>query len=235
MSRHFRKASIRQKGAHHPGTVTNRHRAVRLYTRFARRAGFRYDKPTIPAVCAFNEFMAETHKSPKSVRNVLCSLRTHFKMAHIKHSCMDSIQVANAIRALELQVCHIPNQKRPVNPESFTSLVRELQQDVNGDMLVLGVVIMFNAMLRQSNLFPHSVAAFDPHRHLCVKDIAVSANEAQLTVKWSKTLQIASDARTITLHRIRGSPLCPLRALRRAGAVRCDRSPNRPLLQYADG
>ena len=60
---------------------------------FARKAGFKYDRPTIPAVCAFIEYLAETYKSPKSVRSVLGCLRTHFRMAH---ECSQSPRNAGA-------------------------------------------------------------------------------------------------------------------------------------------
>ena len=235
MGKYFHKASSRQQGGHRPGTVANRHRALKMYVSFTHQAWYEYDSPTTPLVCAFIEYVAEIYKSPKSVRNVLGSLCTYFKLAEIPHLCMDTIQVSNALRSLDLQTRHVPNQKLPVLPKQLGRIVMTLQQGENSEMIALGVILMFAAMLRQSNLFPASTKRFDPTRHFCVKDITVTHDSAILRVKWSKTLQVASDARTITLRRISGSALCPIRALRRAEAVRRDAAPAAPLLQYTDG
>ena len=77
----------------------------------------------------------------------------------------------------------------------------------------------FFSFLRMSNLLPHAVAAFDVTRQLCRGDIFFSNTGATILLKWSKTLQIRREVRTIVIPDLGDSPSCPctlLKAMLRA-------------------
>ena len=102
-------------------------------------------------------------------------------------------------------------------------------------MVVLAIILMFQAFLRQSNLLPHSVALFDKTRQITVGDITDNGDQITIKVKWTKTQQVMGDRQVINLYAIPGSPLCPVSAYRRAQKGRHQVPLSAPLLSFEDG
>ena len=92
----------------------------------------------------------------------------------------------------------------------------------------------FFGFLRISNLAPHASREFDKTRHLTPNDVRFYKNYMEIDIKWSKTLQFRDKIHTLTLPRLKGSPLCPVKALQKALAVYTP-SYNDPLFQIFSG
>ena len=88
----------------------------------------------------------------------------------------------------------------------------------------------FFSFLRLSNFVPHSLATFDPAKHLTREDIFFQDKKAIILVKWSKTIQITSSAKLIHIP-ILNNDICPVRALRHLMAL-VPTATNSPLFQY---
>ena len=67
----------------------------------------------------------------------------------------------------------------------------------------------FFGFLRLSNLAPHSHLSFDPSRHVTGGDVIF----VKIILKWSKTNQNRNTAHVLSLPKIKGSNLCPHKAL----------------------
>ena len=151
------------------------------------------------------------------------------------HTPFMSLHVKNALKAVELQIRHVPDQKDAVTPKLLKNILCLIRKRSNGNMMALAIIIMFQAFLRQSNLLPRCVAAFDPTRQLTSSDVKVRGGVLSIQVKWSKTQQKLGDNREINLHSIPGSPLCPVAAFRAASMGRRRHTPDSPLITFRDG
>ena len=199
------------------------------------RTGLKYDEPTISHICTYIEFLAARRRCPKSVRNEISSIRTYLRMAGFSTTDVDSLQVQNALRALDLQVRHIPDQKDPASPKIVSQVVAVLMGKPNGPMLAYSVVLMFQGFLRQSNLLPRLVGEYDHTRQLAVQDVTVLSDHLSIKITWSKTAQRYGDARTMELYAITSSPLCPRHLHIVSQLTTPPRSGKSPLIRFKDG
>ena len=115
------------------------------------RTGLKYDNPSIAHICSYIEYLAQSCKCPKSVRNEISSIRTYMRMAGIPTAPVDSLQVNHALRALDIQVRHIPDQKLPATPHVVYEVVKYMTAQTHGYMLAYSAVLMFQGFLHQSN------------------------------------------------------------------------------------
>ena len=92
-------------------------------------------------------------------------------------------------------------------------------------------LVGFFGFLRLSNISPHSVASFDSSRHLTISDVFFTSKFLKIIIKWSKTLQTRDKVQVISLPRLKGSPICPHRALKEAVKL-YHPSPAAPLFQF---
>ena len=115
------------------------------------------------------------------------------------------------------------------------NLVKECNFIFGGKVFKAIFLMAFFGFLRISNLAPHAVRAFDPSRQLTPQDISFESNCMKIVIKWSKTLQTRDRTHVLTLPRLRASPLCPVRALKKAMAM-YNPTGNQPLFQvYSAG
>ena len=82
--------------------------------------------------------------------------------------------------------------------------------------VILKTVILagFFTFLHLSNLCPHSLASFDPSRHLMGADVLFTKQHVKLVIKWSKTMQTRDSAQILTLPHLVDKKLCPRSALK---------------------
>ena len=71
----------------------------------------------------------------------------------------------------------------------------------------------FYGFLRLSSLAPHSRLSFDPSRHITAGDVIFAKRFVKIILKWSKTNQNRNNAHVLSLPKIKGSTLCPHKAL----------------------
>jgi hypothetical protein len=76
----------------------------------------------------------------------------------------------------------------------------------------VAILLSYFGFLRQSNLAPRSSHLFDPSRHTRRRDITVSNLGLHIRLRWTKTLQAATQPQFIPVAAIPGSPLCPVAA-----------------------
>ena len=92
-------------------------------------------------------------------------------------------------------------------------------------------LLSFFSFLRLSNLVPHSCTGFSPLKHLARGDIIFKPGKILVLVKWSKTMQNNNQVKLISVPRIAGSPLCPVRAISNLLTL-TPKGSNLPLFQY---
>ena len=72
----------------------------------------------------------------------------------------------------------------------------------------------FFGFFRLSNLAPHSLAGFDPSRHLTGQDLFFTKKLVKILMKWSKTIQTRDVVQVVSLPKLKNKLICPFRALK---------------------
>ena len=99
--------------------------------------------------------------------------------------------------------------------EDLNALIRQCTFISHGSVFKSIFLTAFFGFYRISNLAPHSLTSFDVTRHLTLCDITFKSDCMQIAVNWSKTLKTRDRIHLVTLPRLPGSPLCPLKALKK--------------------
>ena len=101
--------------------------------------------------------------------------------------------------------------------------------------LTLALILMFLGFLRQSSVTPHTQATFDPTSDLTRGDLSPTPQGLAVTIKWAKTIQKASDLKTVLLPKTKDPLLCPVTAYNALLAYSGPAQPTSPLLTFKDG
>ena len=220
--------------AHRPGTQAGRASAVRLFLNFCRNVKVNYKRITYYHVCWFLEHLAAAAYTPGTISNILSHLRTYYKLASLHEAAWHHYRVGLALRAIAIADRRPLNSKDPATPQTLRAALAHINTLQHPRPIKLAVLLMFMAFLRQSNLAPPTVAKFDATRHLRPADITAKSDSLTIKVKWTKTIQKASDAKTIIVPATGDKDLCPVTAFNQY--VREYRPPAAgPLLLFPDG
>lgn len=228
------KALDRQKAAYRPGTQKNRNSAVNSLISFAVDMGFQYGNPSPEQLCAYIETLVLRPMTPNGIRGHISNLKAFFRNAGFSTRQFKSIQVTNALRAIAITVKHNPKVKHALEPNIIAQIVQVIDTYPQGHMVSFSVALMFTGFLRQSNLLPSSVKAFDPDRQVTCADVKLTNDLLTLDIKWSKTNQRFGESTILTISPMPNSPICPLSRYKRT-QPRASRLSTLPLIRFNDG
>lgn len=234
MAQLMEQAIRRQKQAYRPGTTANRQSAVNSLISFAVEMDFDYSSPSPEEICAYIESLVIRKMSPNAIKGHISSVKAFFRNAGMLTSPFETIQVMNAIRAVDLNVQHNPKTKVALSPEKISKIMTVLQSYQNGPMVAFAVSLMFTAFLRQSNLIPRTVKTFDPLRQITCSDVNLKKGLLQINIKWSKTNQKFGESNIVTVSQMPDSDICPVRAYIQTQPD-ADRKSHLPLIRFPDG
>ena len=112
---------------------------------------------------------------------------------------------------------HPSHQKLPITPVILLRIFSNLNMSCSFDASFWAIcLVAFSGMFRKSHLLPMSTSAFDATKQLTKDDFQFFTWGAQLTIRWSKTIQFRERVVRILLPLIPYSPLCPVTACSRA-------------------
>lgn len=230
----LRLASERQRLAYRPGTLKNRQSALKAFISFAVEMKFKYDDPAPEHICAYMEYLIQRGLSPGGIKNHISNLKGFFTNASISTLPFESKKVYNASRGIDLSLKHSPKIKVALKPDELAKIVKVIDTYEQGPMASFAIVIMFTALIRQSNILAKTVATFDPERQLtCNNVLLADGGLLQIDLRWSKTNQRFGESTIVTAAAIPGSTLCPVTRYIQTQDVERRRS-SLPLIRFAD-
>ena len=186
---------------------------------------------------SFGEFLLRTYTAPKSVLNVLSSVRRFHVELNLSPEVFDSLKFARWKRALFLTVRTCPMQALPLPfplLERLVGLARALGGE--GRAMAGFLTVAFHALARASTLLARSATSYDVTRLPTLADVTRMPSGFSLLLKWDKTHQVASQAFSVPLLRGgRGSTACPVRAVELLLQAAEGRGRDTPLFATASG
>ena len=185
---------------------------------------------TARVLLLFGEFLLRTYRAPKAVTNALSSVRTFHLMHDLPTGGCDSFHLSLFRRALPLTVRHVPFQAPPLPFGLLEDLCAgAVRRGPLGLVFRALLVSVFFSMGRLSSFVPAGPGRFDASRLPVRGDLRHSGRGFELQIKWGKAQQDASDAFWVPLLPYRGSPACPVVALRALTGLLAPLGPLAPL------
>ena len=213
------------------GTVANRESAVRIFVSFCLHIGIEYHTVEEAHVCWYYRVPGWIHRhswvdtqQPGPCQNLFSVWMIYLATPSMRHVLKRRSEGLGSPYAAPLHLRKGRRQKRWAERSPIWGycpiLLRSRQR--------LGFI-------RQGNLVPRAVGAFDATRHLTRDDISRHAKGLLVRLKWTKTMQSSCTPTSVCLPQIPGSLLCPTAAYEALLQVGPTSSPGQPFIRYLDG
>ena len=145
--------------------------------------------------------------------NYLSAIKSKFIIFGLDVACFSDHRLKYYQKAVQL---HAPLQvklNKIIDVKLLKEIVAQCDLTYMGQIFKGLYLLSFFSFLRLSNLVPHACTGFFPLKHLARGDIIFKPEKIIVLVKWSKTMQNNNQVKLISVPRIPGSPLCPVRAI----------------------
>ena len=97
--------------AHRPSTCRACHSAIRAYVAFMMHISVDYKRPSPVHICWYIEYLAKEGRKAPTIKNHISHLGMFFTLSGRALSALHSHLVINALCALSIILCHVPNLK----------------------------------------------------------------------------------------------------------------------------
>lgn len=164
------------------------------------------------------QFLTVKYSNPSTILNYLGGVSTSLARMGVDISPFRSIDVADFVQSIKVNIRHIPHRKLPVSYQMLISIIQSMYTDPEGPTVAFAIIIMYFLFLRQSNIAPRNKSAFDQHRHLLRSDVILRHDSIVVGVKWSKSRQ-GTIASSLAAPALPGAITCPCQAYRRQNVV----------------
>lgn len=208
------RAAQRQDTAWAPGTIKNYKSSITKYLTFCYHMGVVPLSPSYNQICAYIEYVKHHTPSPRTVANHLSHIRTYMRKCQAPTVELDNYRVRWAMNGIQRDTSYIPRVKCAFPVDVLQNMVSALPDDPHGNIIKVAVLLMFFAALRQSEVLPHSVAAYDASKHLSRNDIYIQGNIAYVLIKHAKNQQSVYQNKSVALHSSPNQRVCVVQAIR---------------------
>ena len=172
--------------------------------------------PTLTSCLLYIQCLANSYKTPRTVRNYLSGARTYVIRYGGDPASFSSPLIGTVLRGVTRLAAHEERPAPPLSRATLLALCDDLAA-AGPDGAVARAAVLFGVatLLRQSNFLPSAGSAGGPH--LARRGDVDIRSDALLVRVWSsKTLKTPADAVTLRVLAAPGSPYCPVAAMRGA-------------------
>ena len=185
----------------------------RLYLAFLTFINLQPYQVNVDVILAFLECLNFNSVGISQMNNYISaikslSLRFNLPLQHLEHQ-----KISLYLRALQKTTPAKMKLKTIIDVPFLKLIVNKCDSTFLGHIFKVAYLLGFFGFLRLSNLAPHSLSSFSFLKHLAKGDVIFNNSGVILIIKWSKTLQLFSQAKLLHLP-ILNNDLCPVRALR---------------------
>ena len=190
-------------------------RHILAYFTFCAYFGFN-PLPATPYILAgFATHLSKRLKSVRTIAGYICNVIRLHKMCGFMVPNRKNYQFKATMNGLKRKLKRRIKKALPITPEILLKIrqTMDLSDPLDATYWALFVVCFF-ILVRASNVTPKSYKKFNARKQLTRNDIFVGRRSALVKIKWTKTLQCGESVFTLPMVRIKGSPLCPVWALK---------------------
>ena len=147
----------------------------------------------------------------------------------------DNVRVVRALDATLRRKDFIKKETPAVPLEVIMRVIKNLPVTDDRLSVVATILYMYYGALRQSEVVPPSVKAFDPLRHLTRADVNVSHAAVKLTIKAAKNMQKFDQRSAVEMLRTQHPETCPVRATMAVLDLTPTTAPTQPMFVFKNG
>ena len=209
-----RKAALRSHQAFRPKTRQAYDAMFKVFIAFCIVAGVLITDVNVEIVMSFLECMVQNNCSCAVLENYMSAIKANFILYDLPFTVFDHPKIKYFIKSIKI---NRPLTLRPHNTIDLSNLRRISRAclDIPHGLVYKAVFLTrFFAFFRLSNLAPHSLASFDPSRHLTGHDVFFTQKFVKILIKWTKTIQQRDTVQCITLPKLRDNSICPFIAIK---------------------
>ena len=150
-------------------------------------------------------------------------MKTLHKILEASTQGFSGIKLKLTLQGLRRNNKHVPQQAAPITPTILQNMYNNLNFEIEKDRVFWAVILLsFFLLFRKSNLVPDKKFGFNPDRQLTWSDVNFQEGQVTVTIRWTKTNQYRDEVLTFPLKEMRGSQLCPVKALAQIKPMVCD-------------
>ena len=173
-----------------PGTHANHSMHLLTFLRFC----ISFELSDFPAsdstLCMFAEFLLRSYKAPKSVLNVLSSIKFYHSLKNFDISGFNTFKFLLTKQAISKSVRHSSNSATPMTKKILKDICRiALSRGDQGLAFASLCVVAFFALARLSSLVPEDIKCIDISKVVALADVRPHQLGLQVRIRWSKTDQ----------------------------------------------
>ena len=147
--------------------------------------------------------------APGTLTGKISHVRVYLTMAGGHMGGINNFRVRRALDAVERDPEYKSRAKPAVPLNIFKKVILALPNTQEGITIRAILLTIYFAGLRQSEVAPPSIRAFNPLHHLTREDVVLTT-VVSVHIKHAKNLQKAGQSKTVTLHPASSRELCPL-------------------------
>ena len=224
-------ASVRLKMAFRPKTSQCYRMLFRTFVAFCIVMKISVLHVDSKCILSFMECLVKQRTSVHMLSNYISAIKAMFVVFHLDYRVLEDPKIKYFKSVRINRPLSVP-KRNIMDLKTLHRLIRLCNSTQMGLVFKAVFLTAFYGFLRLSNLAPHSKSMFDPSRHITAGDLIFSKRFVKIILKWSKTNQDRNRVQVLTLPRIKGSDLCPYKALKAITALYAP-SGNDPLFQIA--
>ena len=146
--------------------------------------------------------------------NFVSAIKAQFVIRGLNFRIWEHPNIKYFIKAVKINRPICVKRKNIMDSQTLGQLVKLCDFEHLGHIFKAVFLVIFFGFMCLPSIAPHSVASFDPSRHLVTGDVIFTKNFDKIIMKWSKTFQTRDKLHFITLPRLHTSILCPYRVLK---------------------
>jgi len=157
------------------------------------------------------------------------------RLLHLENNYPNPIQsfyITTLLQGIRRELSTPPSQSLPITPSILHAMSKVL--DFTSPMAIsfwAASLVAFFSFFRKSTLLPKSLI-HSCKTEICLADLTLSHSGFLLKIKHTKTLQYRQSLLCIPIPLIKGSPLCPTKALKTLLSQLSHCPPSAPLFSY---
>ena len=168
---------------------------------------------TSDLLCKYVAFLTRKLRF-NSIRQYLCVISHMHKELGYPDPIVGNYHLTLTLKGARRVLGSAVQRREPITPHHLLGLLKALDlRDAAHAAIWAAALLMFYGLFRRSSILACAGVQFQPHLHLCRKDIVFTQEGLKLVVKWSKTDQFRERRRIVPFPRMKGHALCPTQAV----------------------
>lgn len=195
-----------------PGTMKNRRTQAFLYIKFMLAYNLNYLCPEIADLTMYYQFLANTFKSPATVKNHASGAKAWVQLHRGDVSNFSAQELGMMSKSILEGSHHIPDPAAPLTPSDIRAICTYIDERQNPHPAYKAAILLaFATFLRVSNVLAPALSSWGGSHTLLAQDVKVTNHGLMVIIRSTKTRRHGSP-HILEVFPVKDSKVCPVLA-----------------------